>query len=147
MRGPWRDPIGGHEGFQEMVNRLVDESLTRLGDYWPGKDGDVKPRADQYETETEVRIHVEVPGMRRDEISLSMTGRTLSLWGEKKRPEHEDEKLLVQGERAFGAFRRNFMFKFDVPADGVSAILADGVLVVTILKSTERAQRIDIKVG
>lgn len=142
MRERWR---GDLHRFQEEVNRLVEQSLNRIGNYWTN-DGDIKPAADLYDYEQHLLIFVELPGIAKADITVALTGRTLTVTAQKERPE-VDETLLVKGERHFGTCRRSFDLTCDVDVEKIDATLTDGILCLNIPKTQSTAQKIEIKIG
>lgn len=106
------------------------------------------PEADVMETESEIEVHLEMPGMKSDEIDIDLENNILTISGEKRqdRSESDEKNTWHLSERRYGKFSRSFVLPRDVNADGISATFEDGVLRVTIPKS-ERARRRRIEVG
>jgi HSP20 family protein len=105
------------------------------------------PETDVVETEREIRVHVEMPGLKRDNIEVDVENNVLTIRGEKReeRTEGQDGRYHL-AERRYGTFARSFVLPRDVDADGIQAAFEDGVLTVRIPKS-ERARRRKIDVG
>lgn len=105
------------------------------------------PETDVIETEREIRVITEMPGLRREDIEVDVENNVLTLRGEKReqRTEGEEGKFHLS-ERRYGTFTRSFILPRDVDADQIQAAFEDGVLRVTIPKS-ERARRRRIEVG
>jgi len=142
MRDRWKSDL--HK-FQEEVNRLVEQSLNRIGNYWTA-DGDLRPVTDLYDMAEELMLFVELPGLVKDDVSITIVGRSLVISAEKKRPAVDEEKLKF-GERHFGRYHRSYDLTCDVEVDKIAATFVDGVLQVKIPKVTESAQKIEIKIG
>lgn len=106
------------------------------------------PEADVMETESEIEVHLEMPGMKSDEIDIDLENNILTISGEKRqdRTESDEKNTWHLSERRYGKFSRSFVLPRDVNADGISATFEDGVLRVVIPKS-ERARRRRIEVG
>jgi len=101
------------------------------------------PRADIYETENELVVRVEVAGIRKDSlhVSLSADRRTLHIRGTRTE-RHIDERRKIryyQLEVYFGPFERSVLMPEDVPinSENLSATYRDGILIVTLPKSEE----------
>jgi len=133
-------------GFQRDLNRLLE-------DFWRGfylpvpfeEWGDFTPRVDMDETDGEVRITAELPGLTEKDFEVSLAGDAVVLKGE-KREEREDR---AQGwkERSYGSFERVIGLPCEVDTDRVSAEFKHGVLRVTLPKSArarEQTKRIPI---
>lgn len=104
------------------------------------------PSVDINETDQAVEITAEVPGLRPEEIEVTLTGDIISLKGEKKM-EHEEEKDGYHYcERRFGSFQRSFRLPGGVDKNRLSAVHKDGVLTVTLPKIEEEVStHIEIK--
>ena len=105
------------------------------------------PETDVVETEREIRVMVEMPGLKRDNIDIDIENNVLTIRGEKReeRQEGEEGKYHI-AERRYGTFTRSFVLPRDVDSEDIQARFEDGVLNVTIPKS-ERARRRRIEVG
>jgi HSP20 family protein len=97
-----------------------------------------EPRADVVETEEQVFVDVDVPGVTPDDVELSIAGNMLTVKGERTKPQHAEEQTTHRHECAAGAFRRSIPLPASVNPDDIHAEVRSGVLYVTIGK-TERA--------
>jgi HSP20 family protein len=126
--------------------RNVLSQLSRFPDTWEelvARDG-FTPRADVEETDDAYVIEVEVPGVNKKDIDVSVAGRRLTITGERK--ERERVGILRRRTRRVGRFEYDIQLPGDVDDKGVGAELVDGVLTVRVPKATtERARRIEIK--
>ncbi|HET7274552.1 MAG TPA: Hsp20/alpha crystallin family protein [Longimicrobiaceae bacterium] len=106
------------------------------------------PEADVLEKQNEILVVVEMPGMKKDEISIDLENNILTIGGEKKeeRTEHDERSTWHLSERRYGKFSRSFVLPRDVEQDAISASFEDGVLRVSIPKS-EKARRRRIEIG
>ena len=105
------------------------------------------PETDVVETEREIRVVTEMPGLKRDNIEVDIENNVLTIRGEKReeRTEGEQGKWHL-AERRYGTFTRSFVLPRDVDAENIQASFEDGVLTVTVPKS-EKARRRRIDVG
>ncbi len=105
------------------------------------------PETDVVETEREIRVQVEMPGLKRENIEVDVENNVLTIRGEKReeRTEGQDGRYHL-AERRWGTFARSFVLPRDVDAEGIQAAFEDGVLTVSIPKS-EKARRRKIEVG
>ena len=135
-------------------NRVPVDPFDRLFDSLVGGGGTRAsgnlmraPETDVVETEREIRVITEMPGLKRENIEIDVENNVLTLRGEKReeRTEGENGKYHL-AERRYGTFTRSFVLPRDVDADNISASFSDGVLTVTIPKS-ERARRRRIEVA
>jgi len=94
------------------------------------------PALDLYQNSDNVVAVVELPGMRREDIEISLHDGTLTISGERKRETSNGEKA-ERTERYIGKFRRSITLPTRVDANKVSATYRDGILTVTLPKATE----------
>ena len=105
------------------------------------------PETDVVETEREIRVHVEMPGLKRENIEVDVENNVLTIRGEKREERTEGQEGRYHlAERRWGTFARSFVLPRDVDADNIHASFEDGVLTVRIPKS-EKARRRKIDVG
>ena len=94
------------------------------------------PALDLYQNSDNVVAVVELPGMRREDIEISLHDGTLTISGERKRETSNGEKA-ERTERYIGKFRRSITLPTCVDATKVSATYRDGILTVTLPKAEE----------
>ncbi len=122
--------------FQDTVSRLLaDGGAARP---W-------SPAVDVFETENELVLKADVPGIDMKDIEVRMENGTLTLKGERKFNTETKQNGYHRVERGYGAFTRYFTLPNTVEADKVSADYKDGVLTVTLPK-TEISKPRSIKV-
>jgi len=108
------------------------------------------PRADMDETDEEIRITAELPGVDKDNIDVSVTEDMITIRGEKKDQEEKKGRGYYKLERSYGSFQRSFYLPCEVESDSVDASFKDGVLTVKLPKSAaarERIKKIPIRTG
>lgn len=101
------------------------------------------PPVDVYETGDRYVVTAELPGLKREEIDLSVVNGTLTLRGARR--DAADSRHYHQVERGHGQFHRTFEFGDAVSAENVSADLRDGVLTITLIKIAPAIRRIEVK--
>ena len=106
------------------------------------------PAVDVSESDGELVVTAELPGMNRQDVHIDLTENVLTIRGEKKEETEREEKEMRVYERSYGSFRRSFTLSSPVDEAKVSAEFKDGVLKVTLPK-LERAKgrEIQIKAG
>jgi len=129
--------------FQQEMNRLFDEffkgtGLDTLG-VFEGWDL-LRPPVDVTETDKEIQVTVELPGLDEKDIHVSLVRDVLTISGEKKQEKEERQGDYYRAERSYGSFRRSIQLPSQVQADKVDAVFRKGVLTV-ILPKTEAAQK------
>jgi HSP20 family protein len=105
------------------------------------------PHMDVSETDKELRIQAELPGVSENDIDVSLHEDVLTIRAEKKQERKEEREGVHFSERAFGTFQRSLRLPFQVNPDQVQARFANGVLSVTLPKTQpqERSRRIQIQ--
>lgn len=110
----------------------------------PQGDAGWTPRADLVEREDAFVLHVDLPGMSRDDLSIDYEDETLVVHG--TRTTDLPDGSLVRSERITGAFRRSVSLPRTINVDGIEAAYANGVLTVTLPKTeASRSRRIDVQ--
>jgi HSP20 family protein len=132
--------------LRDEMNRLFD-SFWR-GDFLPERFTFARtfPSVEVSETDEEVVVRAEVPGLEAKDIDLSITGDTLVIKGEKKEEKEEKKKEYYHREMHYGAFSRSVPLPSAVDVEKVQAECKKGVLVITFGKiPSEKARKIAIK--
>jgi HSP20 family protein len=107
---------------------------------WPEELARV-PTVDVYEEGDQVVVKAEVPGMRKEEVDVRITGDLLTISGRKEKEEKVEGKDYFRYERTAGEFSRSVQLPAEVQADKVSAQLKEGVLEIRAPKTAEAKSR------
>jgi HSP20 family protein len=102
----------------------------------------IRPDIDVSETENEVIIHAELPGIEEKNISVELNNNILTLRGEKKIDRTQEGRDFHIVERQSGSFTRSIQLPFEIDQDHVSANFSKGVLTVTLPKSQQAQQKV-----
>ena len=108
------------------------------------------PCVDMAETDEEIRITADLPGVDKDNIEVSVTDDRVILRGEKREQEEKRGRGYHRLERSYGSFQRSFYLPCEVEADKVDASFKDGVLTVNLPKSAacrEHIKKIPVRTG
>ena len=144
----WQRPIAAAwPDFSQLtdlhneINRLFGTPLAELTGGWT-------PALDLYEDKDNFYVKTELPGMKKEEIELSLHDGSLSISGERKQETKVEEAEVYRAERFFGRFQRTVTLPTPVAADRVKAEYKDGVLMVTLPKTEEaKPKRIDVQMN
>lgn len=138
-------PFGELTHFGRAMDRLFDESRFRPWRplAWEGVTTYVP--VDVYETEDQLVFKASLPGLKPEDVDVSITDGVLTIKGETRGEEEERKPNYYRQERRFGAFRRAFTLPKDIEADKAEAVVEDGVLTLSIPKS-EAAKPKTVKV-
>jgi HSP20 family protein len=132
-------PIVRWDPFREIV-QMRDEIGRWFGDITEREKGERKsamwaPDVDIKETEKEVIVRADLPGIKMEDIDVSVDENQLVIKGERKIEKEEKEKDYIRVERSYGSFYRSFDVGVPIKAEEVKASYADGVLEITIPKA------------
>ncbi|WP_299462796.1 Hsp20/alpha crystallin family protein [uncultured Gimesia sp.] len=101
---------------------------------------------DMSETDDEIEVRMDVPGIQPEEIEVEVSGNTLFIKGERKEEKEAKGKTYHRIERTYGSFSRSVTLPCDVESDHIEAQCENGVLTVTLPKSDFRKpQKITVK--
>lgn len=140
---PWR-------GEMERLKNEMDRLYERFFDWRPlrhfGEAGEWMPSVDVSETEKEIIVKAEVPGMEGKDIHVSIDGKVLTLRGERKHEKEEKGENFHRVERSYGRFSRQIRLPADVAEEKVKASYKRGILKITMPKTQkESVKKIQIK--
>lgn len=139
--------IGRLTTLHDEINRLFEEPLSHLALNSQLLSG-WTPRLDVYEDKDNVYVKAEVPGMKREDIEVSLHDGTLSLSGERKSETKSEGTEQYRTERFFGRFERTISLPAPVATDKVKAEYKDGILAVTLPKTEEaKPRKIEVNVN
>ena len=99
------------------------------------------PRFDVMETKDAYVLEADMPGVKEEELDVSLNGNLLTISGKRDADHHEDGDAYFVIERSYGSFARSFTMPESVDAAGVTAHLKNGVLTVRIPKKPEAQPR------
>lgn len=140
-----RDGGGVFAPFGELQREINEafEDVWKDFDLMPFKGArrlaDVVPTTDVTETDAEIVVTVELPGIDEKDVDVTVSEDRLTIKGEKKAEKEEKEKNYYMMERTYGAFQRSIVLPDEADSDKANATFENGVLTVTIPK-TEKAK-------
>lgn len=135
------------------INRVFDDFWSRFDRPFGAGNGFLSlggPRTDIAESDSDVEITVELPGMDEKDIDLSLTDDVLTIKGEKKAEKEEKKKGYYLSERSYGSFYRSIPLPPGIDTDKAKAEFKKGVLTITLPKSPEaqaKVKKIPVKAG
>jgi HSP20 family protein len=106
------------------------------------------PQVDVYETAESIVLTADLPGMKENEVDISVEGNLLTIKGERKKEQEVQEKDYYRVERSYGTFTRSFSLPPTVDAGKIDAAFARGVLKITLPKREEsKPKQIKVKIN
>ena len=164
---PWRwgglrrwEPDEGPFGSIRRQMETLHKEMDRLFDEWPietarpsfmpwawGREFTM-PNIDETEDEKAFYVSIELPGMDEKDVDITLSGRLLTIRGEKKEDEKEEGKDFYRRERKYGSFRRTLELPGEVDESKIEAYFKKGVLKIELPRTKEaqaKIKHIDVK--
>ena len=139
--------FGRLTSLRDEIDRLFEvplAELTRTSQLLSGW----TPALDMYEDKDNIHVRLELAGMKREDIDLSLHDGSLSISGERKCADQPKDAEVYRSERFFGRFQRTVSLPTPVAVDKVKAQYRDGVLTITLPKAEEaKPKHIDVQVN
>jgi HSP20 family protein len=127
--------------LREKMNRLFEDVFTGRGDDKELASSTWAPAVDIFETESELVMSAEIPGIDEKDIEIKLEDNTLTLKGERKFEKETREENYHRIERSYGSFYRAFTLPNSVDLDKIHAEHENGILKITLPKRQELKPR------
>jgi HSP20 family protein len=132
--------------LQDEMESLFDRFFGSDWPLEPFRMGYGWPAMDIAERENEVLVKADLPGMKADDIDISVHGNVLTISGEKKESTEDKRENYYHTERRYGSFRREINLSSAVDVDKIKAEYHDGILTVTLPKTEQaKPKKISVK--
>lgn len=138
--------VSGRSGWSASLR----DEINRLFDEWPALSVGEENlgHADLSETDGNYELQIDLPGMKKDDITVDLSHDILTIAGERSDEREDERKGYHLSERSYGSVRRRFRVPESVNVDDIQAEFKDGVLTLTMPKTEEAqksARRIDVE--
>ena len=133
--------LRGVSQLHDDIDRLFGGFPGRT--FWPAFEKEEKallPQVDLKSDDKQYTLSVELPGVAPEEVKIEVTGRELTISGEKKEEVMDEAKTHVQ-ERRYGSFSRSMTLPEDADADTIRAVAKNGVLTLEIARKVAEANK------
>lgn len=125
--------------FSDIMDEFFNDVVTRRTDTFV-------PGIDISETKDKFHVSVELPGMSKKDIDVSLDNGQLTISGERKFEKEEDGKTYHRVETHYGTFSRSFQLPDNVDEESINAKYENGLLNITINKTEDKVQKqIEVK--
>ncbi len=145
-----RDPFSGIFSLRDAMDRLFNESfwspfgLTESG-HGRGMAAFI-PRVDISETDTEVKVRADIPGIDPEKVNIEVTEDSLALSGSVEKSSEEKGENFYRMERRAGQFSREFVLPSKIDPDSVEAKAKNGTITIILKKQpSEQKRKVQIK--
>lgn len=139
---PWSPSTDLVSEFDQMFDRFLNG-----GGLADGASSTWLPATDIVEHENEYTVQLEMPGVKKDDVKITVTDDVLTVRGEKKFEKETKDKNFHRMERTYGSFQRSFTLPTSVHSGNIAASYDDGILTITLPKAEEaKPKEIEVKV-
>ncbi len=140
------EPMGA-TSLRQAMDRLFEDSFVRPAGLFPTIRGE-SPAIDMYQTDKEVVVKASLPGLKAEDVDISVTGDVLTIRGEHKEEQEVSEENYFRKEMRYGSFTRSLAIPVPVKVDKADAVYENGVLTLTMPKSEAvQPKAIKVKAG
>jgi len=132
--------------LQQEVDRLFNDFSRGFPTLGAGLTGSMLPTMDVAETDKEIEITAELPGLEEKDVQINVTDDVLTIRGEKKAEKEEKDKNYRLVERSYGSFERSLELPKGVNLDAIKASIDKGVLKVSVPKpAPAQVKKVEVK--
>jgi HSP20 family protein len=131
------DPLRELGIMQDRMNRMFEDAGRGWRGDEPSSTTTWSPAVDIYETENEITVHAELPGVERKDIGLNLEKNVLTLKGERRFEKETKQENYHRIERAYGGFSRSFSIPAMVDEEKIRAEYKDGILKISLPKKEQ----------
>jgi HSP20 family protein len=141
------DPFREVGSIRDEIDRVLDSFLDKLP-IRKGRDEPWHPLVDLEESKDKILVRAELPGLKKKDIKISISGDNLTLQGERELKKEEQNKTYHRIERSYGRFERIIPLPTEVEIDKIKATYDNGVLHISLPKSEKvKPKKISIDIS
>jgi HSP20 family protein len=133
------------EEMEELFENLSRKPFPLFPSWWSRmrmhEMQEIDTSVDIYEENNDIVLKAELPGMKKEDIDVSLTDKFITLSGEKKKEEKVEKKDYSRLERSYGSFSRSYRLTAEVKTDNAEAKFKDGLLEIRIPKTDEAKKK------
>lgn len=142
------DPFRELRSLQDEMNRLFMSNYSRGSEQEGFTSGAWNPHVDIFENKDQIVLEAELPGLKPEDVNISIENNVLTLHGERKFEKKDENDNFHRVERSYGSFTRSFTLPPTVSSENANAEFENGILRLTLAKREEaKPRRIEIKAG
>jgi HSP20 family protein len=144
------DPLGEMVSLRHAMDRLFEDSVVSPLSWRTisGGGDSITPPLDVHETDDHIVVTAALPGVKPDDVEITMVGQTLTLRGETKASDEIEKDQYLYRERRYGSFSRTLQLPVRVEGDRAEATFTDGILTLRVPKAEEvKPRQIRINAG
>jgi len=130
------EPLREFETIHDRIQRYFDDFSSHGFNITDS----FSPRIDISEEKSHINVAAEIPGVKKENIKITLQDNILTIEGEKKKESEQKDKNFYRSERVFGTFKRSFTLPSEVDSENVEAKFENGILNVTLKKLEAKVQ-------
>ncbi len=129
--------------LRRQMDQLFDD-LLREHDWmsWPGDGATWMPAIEMEETDQDLILKAQIPGMKPEELDVQVSREALSITGEHRQEDRSEEGGVIRSEFHYGKFHRTVPLPVEIQQDQVTAEFKDGILQLTMPKATDATRKV-----
>lgn len=128
------EPLKEFESFQNQIKKYFDDFPSFGLNY----ENSFSPRIDISEKDDNIFVEAEIPGVKKDDLKITLQDNILTIKGEKKKEKESKDNNYYRCERSYGSFSRSFTLPSEVNTDKVDAKFNDGMLKIELKKIEQK---------
>ncbi|MBU0474929.1 MAG: Hsp20/alpha crystallin family protein [Bacteroidetes bacterium] len=129
-------PMREFDNKHNLIQKYFDDLATMKSSF---NENAFSPKINISEKENQLIINAEIPGVKKENLKITLQDNILTIEGEKKNESEANEIKYLLSERNYGSFKRSFTLQENIDSDKVKAKFEDGVLSITLSKIEEKA--------
>jgi HSP20 family protein len=136
------EPLRDFMTLRKAMDRLFEDSFVgpRRREWLPAAEATLA--VDMYQTDDAAVIKTSAPGVKPDDMDITISGNTMTITGETKEEEEVKEENYIRRERRFGSFSQSVLLPEGLEPDKAQASFEEGVLTLTIPKAPETKPKV-----
>ncbi len=131
------EPMREFESLHDKIQRYFDD----FSNFGFNTAENFHPRIDINEDKQSINVTAEIPGVKKENIKITLQDNILTIEGEKKKESEEKEINFYRSERIFGSFKRSFTLPEEVDSENVEAKFEDGTLKIQLKKTAPKISK------
>lgn len=124
------EPLKELESFQNQIKKYFDDFPS----FGMNFENSFSPRIDISEKNDKILVEAEIPGVKKEDLKITLQDNILTIKGEKKKEEESKDNNYYRCERSYGSFSRSFTLPAEVDTEKVDAKFSDGMLKIELKK-------------
>lgn len=137
------EPIIDFENLNNAASQSFDKSKVQNTE----KCNSLNPKIDISEDEKNIYLEMEIPGIKKEDLKITIENKKLTITGEKKNnTDSNDKRKFLSRERVFGPFQKIFTIEHEINRENINADFENGILTITIEKLVPKKQEWEIEI-